>query len=444
MRNGVESFSIPSLITQIIKKMETKAVRLYGKKDLRLESFELPQIKDDEILAKVVSDSICMSSYKAATQGTDHKRVPNNVAEQPIIIGHEFAGEIVEVGAKWQHKFKPGQKYSIQPAIYYENGPVGILSAPGYSYPNIGGDATYVVIPKDVLEQDCLLAYEGPGFYPASLSEPLSCVIGAMHANYHTTPGSYIHQMEIVDGGKMAILAGVGPMGLAAINYAISREDRKPSLLVVTDIAQDRLDRAAEIFPVEKAKANGIELIYLNTGDVDDPVQKLKDVSGGTGYNDVFVFAPVAPVVEQGDAILAHDGCLNFFAGPSNTEFSAKLNFYNVHYAYTHIVGTSGGNNDDMVEALDIMSKGLDPAGLITHIGGLNAVAETTLNLPSIPGGKKLIYTHKNLPLTAISDFEELGKTDPFYAELAKRVAETKGLWNVDAEKYLLENAPEI
>ena len=424
--------------------MKTKAVRLYGKKDLRLEEFELPQIKDDEILAKVVSDSICMSSYKAATQGTDHKRVPDNVTEEPVIIGHEFAGEIVEVGAKWQDKFKPGQKYSIQPAIYYKDGPVGILSAPGYSYKYIGGDATYVIIPKDVLEQDCLLAYDGPGFYPASLSEPLSCVIGAMHANYHTTPGSYVHQMEIVEGGKMAILAGVGPMGLAAINYVISREDRKPSLLVVTDIAQDRLDRAAEIFPVEWAKEKGIELIYLNTGNVEDPVAALKEVSGGEGYNDVFVFAPVTPVVEQGDAILAHDGCLNFFAGPSNTEFSAKLNFYNVHYAYTHIVGTSGGNNDDMVEALNVMSKGLDPAGLITHVGGLNAVAETTLNLPNIPGGKKLIYTHKDLPLVAISDFAELGKTDPFYAELAKLVAETKGLWNVKAEEYLLANAPEI
>ncbi len=424
--------------------MKTKAVRLYGKKDLRLEEFELPQIKDDEILAKVVSDSICMSSYKAATQGTDHKRVPDNVTEEPVIIGHEFAGEIVEVGAKWQDKFKPGQKYSIQPAIYYEDGPVGILSAPGYSYKYIGGDATYVIIPKDVLEQDCLLAYDGPGFYPASLSEPLSCVIGAMHANYHTTPGSYVHQMEIVEDGKMAILAGVGPMGLAAINYVISREDRKPSLLVVTDIAQDRLDRAAEIFPVKWAKEEGIELIYLNTGNVEDPVAALKEVSGGEGYNDVFVFAPVTPVVEQGDAILAHDGCLNFFAGPSNTEFSAKLNFYNVHYAYTHIVGTSGGNNDDMVEALNVMSKGLDPAGLITHVGGLNAVAETTLNLPNIPGGKKLIYTHKDLPLVAISDFAELGKTNPFYAELAKLVAETKGLWNVKAEEYLLANAPEI
>jgi threonine dehydrogenase-like Zn-dependent dehydrogenase len=424
--------------------MKSKAIRLYGKDDLRLEEFELPQIKEDEILASVVSDSICMSSYKAAHQGTDHKRIPNNVAENPIIIGHEFSGEIVEVGAKWQYKFKPGQKYSIQPAIYYENGPVGVLSAPGYSYQYIGGDATYVIIPKDVLEQDCLLAYDGPGYYPASLAEPLSCVIGAMHANYHTKPGSYIHQMEIVQGGKMAILAGVGPMGLAAINYVVNRKDRKPSLLVVTDIAQDRLDRSAEIFPVSWAKENGIELIYLNTGNVENPVEKLKEVSGGTGYDDVFVFAPVTPVVEQGDAILAHDGCLNFFAGPSNPEFSAKLNFYNVHYAYTHIVGTSGGNNDDMVEALDCMSRGLDPAGLVTHIGGLNSVIETTLNLPHIPGGKKLIYTHKNLPLNAISDFEELGKSDPFYAELAILVAKTKGLWNVEAEEYLLKNAPEI
>ncbi len=424
--------------------MKTKAVRLYGKEDLRLEEFELPQIKEDEILAKVVSDSICMSSYKATKQGADHKRVPDNVNEKPVIIGHEFAGEIVEVGAKWQHKFRSGQKYSIQPAIYYEDGPLGVLSAPGYTYPHIGGDATYVIIPKDVLEQDCLLAYEGPGYYPASLAEPLSCVIGAMHANYHTKPGSYVHQMEITDGGKMAILAGVGPMGLAAINYVVNRKDRKPSLLVITDIDQERLDRAAEIFPVEWARENGIEMVYLNTGNIDNPVEKLKEVSGGNGYNDVFVFAPVAPVIVQADAILDYDGCLNFFAGPSNPDFSATLNFYNVHYSATHITGTSGGNNNDMIEALKCMSEGLDPAGLITHIGGLNSVIETTLNLPGIPGGKKLIYTHKKFPLTAISDFEEKGKTDPMYKELANLVSKTKGLWNIEAEKYLLENAPGI
>jgi threonine dehydrogenase-like Zn-dependent dehydrogenase len=139
--------------------MKTKAVRLYGKKDLRLEEFELPQIKDDEILAKVVTDSLCMSSYKAASQATDHKRVPDDVAENPIIIGHEFAGELVEVGAKWADKFQAGDKFSIQPALYYEDGPVGVLSAPGYSYQHIGGDATYVIIPNEVMVLITLFIY---------------------------------------------------------------------------------------------------------------------------------------------------------------------------------------------------------------------------------------------------------------------------------------------
>ena len=189
--------------------MKTKAVRLYGKEDLRLEEFELPAIKDDEILAKVVSDSICMSSYKSSHQGPEHKRVPDDVATNPTIIGHEFAGEIVEVGKKWQDQFKPGDKFSIQPALTYEGGPVGVLSAPGYSYKYIGGDATYVVIPAEVMTQGCLLPYKGEGFYPASLSEPLSCVVGAMHACYHTTPGSYVHSMEIKDGGDMCRIYGV-------------------------------------------------------------------------------------------------------------------------------------------------------------------------------------------------------------------------------------------
>lgn len=421
--------------------MKTRAVRLYGKKDLRLEEFDLPPIKEDEILAKVVTDSLCMSSYKASSQGTDHKRIPDDVAENPIIIGHEFAGELLEVGSKWAHKFKAGDKFSIQPALYYENGPVGILSAPGYSYKYIGGDATYVIIPNEVMEQNCLLKFTGEGYYPASLAEPLSCVIGAMHANYHTTPGSYKHKMEIVDGGKMAILAGVGPMGLAAINYVLHREDHKPSLLVVTDVDQARLDRAASIYTVEFAASRGIDLHYINTGAMEDPVKELKTLSGNSGYDDVFVFAPVRPVVEQGDAILAFDGCLNFFAGPSDPNFSATFNFYNVHYAYTHIVGTSGGNNDDMVEALDIMSKGLDPAGLITHIGGLNAVADATNNLPNIPGGKKLIYTHIDMPLTPISDFEKLGETNELFKELAVICSRHKGLWNVEAEAYLLANS---
>ncbi len=416
--------------------MKTKAVRLYGASDLRLEEFELPQIKNDEILVKVITDSICMSTYKAAILGSDHKRVPEDIAENPIIVGHEFAGEIVEVGEKWQHQFKAGDKFAIQPALNYK----GSMASPGYSYKYFGGNATYTIIPQEVMELGCLLPYDGEAFYDASLAEPMSCIIGAFHATYHTMPGKYQHEMEIVEGGKMALLAGCGPMGLGAIDYIIHR-DRRPSLLVVTDIDDDRIERAKSIFSIEDAKANGVELVFVNTKKQENANAYLMDLTEGTGYNDVFVYAPVKQLLEDADKILGRDGCLNFFAGPTDTEFKAEVNFYNVHYAATHLVGTSGGNTDDMRESLDMSAKKLiNPAVMVTHIGGLNAVGDTTLNLPKIPGGKKLIYTHLDMPLTAIDDFEEKGKTDPFFARLAEIVKTHKGLWSAAAEKYLLEN----
>ena len=108
-------------------------------------------------------------------------------------------------------------------------------------------------------------------------------------------------------------------------------------------------------------------------------------------------------------------------------------------------MGTSGGNTADMIEALGMIAKGtLKPAGMITHIGGLDAAAEATKNLPKIPGGKKLIYNHISLPLTAIDDFAEKGKTDPLFAELAKIVAGNGGLWCAEAEAYLLAHAKSI
>ncbi len=416
--------------------MKTNAVRLYDVNTLKLESFELPQIKDDEILVSVVSNSICMSTYKAVIQGTKHKRVPENIATNPTIMGHEFSGTIIEVGDKWKDQFTPGQKYAIQPALNYKGSPY----APGYSFEFFGGLTTYCVIPQEVMELGFLIPYDGEAFYDASLSEPMSCIIGGFHANYHTETGKYVHHMGIKEGGKMALLAGVGPMGLGAIDYALHC-DRRPSLLVVTDINNDRLDRARLLFPVEEAKKQGVELVFLNTAEETDAVAKMMELADGTGYDDVYVYAPVAPVLEDADKILGKDGCLNFFAGPSDTSFSAKVNFYNIHYTPTHIMGSTGGNDDDMRESLIMSSKGqINPAVMLTHVGGINAAIDTILNLPKIPGGKKIVYNTIDMPLTAIADFEELGKSDPLFKGLYDCVSKTNGLWNAEAEQYLLEH----
>ena len=182
--------------------MKTKAVRLYGKKDLRLEEFELPEIKENEILASVITDSICMSTWKLANQGADHKKAPNDLAENPIIIGHEFCGELLEVGGKWAHKYKKGERYVLQANLQLPDRP----DCPGYSYPYTGGDATYIVISEDVMNQDCLIPYKGDTYFEGSLIEPLSCVIGAFEANYHLKEGSYEHKMGIQPDGNLLIM----------------------------------------------------------------------------------------------------------------------------------------------------------------------------------------------------------------------------------------------
>ena len=414
--------------------MKTKGLRLYGVNDLRLEEFELPPIKDDEILVEMITDSVCMSTHKAASLGAAHKRVPDNVAENPVIVGHEYAGNIIEVGKKHQGRFQPGMKFTVQPAMNYK----GTLWSTGYSYPYCGGNMTYGILPMEMMECNCLLEYKGDAYYKASLAEPMSCIIGGAHANYHTRPGVYTHEMGIVPGGKVALLAGAGPMGLGMIAYLLNC-DRRPSLFVVTDIDDARLARAEALFPVAAAAEKGITLKYVNTGNADNPVGLLTELSGGTGDDDVFVFAPGRPVVEQGDAILGRDGCLNFFAGPTDSKFSALFNFYEVHYGSHHVVGTSGGNLDDMLECLQMTAEHkLNASMMITHVGGLNAARETILNLPKIPGGKKLIYNHIEMPLTAIADFAKAAKEDQRFGDLDDICKANNGLWCTEAERYVL------
>lgn len=416
--------------------MKSKAVRMYGTRDLRLEEFELPEIKEDEILVRVISDSICMSTYKLVEQGKKHKRAPQNIDTNPIIIGHEFAGIIEKVGAKWQDQFKPGQKFAQQPALNYK----GSLASPGYSYEYFGGACTYCIIPHEVMELGCLMNYDGDSFFEASLGEPMSCIIGGYHANYHTNKKNYDHAMGTKADGNILILGGCGPMGLGAVSYGLQFEN-KPKRIVVTEVNDAKIARAREVISEESAREKGVELIYVNTAAMKDAVDELMKISEGHGYDDVFVYVPVREVAEMGDKLLAFDGCMNFFAGPTDNQFKADINLYNAHYTSTHILGTTGGNNDDLIEANRLAAAGkIEPAVMVTHVGGIDSIIDATLNLPKIPGGKKLTYTQFDMPLTAITDFEELGKEDPLFAKLDEVCKKNRGLWCAEAEKILFEH----
>lgn len=418
--------------------MKTKAVRIYGVHDLRLEEFELPVMGEDEIQARIITDSLCMSTYKVQNQGAKHKKLPDDLADNPVIMGHEFCGVIEAVGEKWQHLYKPGDKFVAQPNL----GRADTFSL-GYSFPYVGGEATKVIIMNEAIEKGCLLPYKGESFFEGALVEPLSCIIAGFKANFHLRDrNDYDHTMGIREGGAMAILGGTGPMGSLAIDYAIHC-DRRPALLVVTGSTESKLERSKMLYTVEEAAKNGVELHYVLTPKGSNFVSEVKALSpNGKGFDDIFLMVAQEDVVTQAEQLLANDGCFNFFAGPADSKFSAVINFYNIHYNAAHYVGTSGSNTQDMKDAIEcIENKVVNLAKIATHIMGLNDVCESIMKLPELPGGKKIVYSQKNFPIT---DVAELNDADEFQKTLKEIISRHDGLWNAEAEDYFLNNCADI
>lgn len=410
--------------------MNSIGLRIHGKKDLRVEQFELPEIKDDEILATVVSDTMCMSSWKLAQEGEDHKKTPDNLDKNPALVGHEFSGKILKVGKKWADKYQAGDDYAIQPNLARDDTPF----VPGYSYPYIGGDATAIIIPNEVMALDCLVPFHGQAYYEGSLCEPLSCVIAAFEAQFHLIPHTYNHKMGIKANGNILMLGGTGPMGLLAIDYAL-HAGVKPKNLVVTDIDQSKLDRAKELYPSDEVN---VSFVNVNGLSVDEQKAKLKATVDGAGFDDIFCMISVPALVTMSGELLNPDGCLNQFAGPMHKDFTAQLNFYDVHYNFTHVAGTSGGNAQNEATAAQLIAeRKINVAKVITHVLGLNAAAETTLTQPEIGGGKKLVYSQKKF------DRIELAKVDP-ESGLGKVLAKHNGLWSPEAEQWIMTNMPDI
>ena len=196
--------------------------------------------------------------------------------------------------------------------------------------------------------------------------------------------------------------------------------------------------------PSGKAAEKGVQLHYVNTSGMEDPVTALLELSQG-GFDDVFVMVPVAALFTMAEKICREDGCINFFAGPPVHDLPGSLNLYRVHYDGIHVVGTAGSIPVDMTDVLELMEQHkINPGAMVSHILGMKAVEQTLYAMETPNGAKKVCYNELDIPLVAIADLEELGKTDPMYAELAAIVKKNGGIWCAEAEAYLLAHAPRL
>ena len=189
------------------------------------------EITDGEVLIKIISDSVCMSTYKTAKQGAKHIRVPDDIETNPVIVGHEFCGEIVKVGKRWENEYKVGEKIIIPPVLEYMG-----MSTIGYSFTDIGGASTYSIVYEHIIENGFLIKFNSDTFFKGSIIEPASCVLRGYKGSVHLKGDDYISGLK--QNGKVAHIIPVYERDVVP-EFFYEKHLSKPKL---TKAQKDRID----------------------------------------------------------------------------------------------------------------------------------------------------------------------------------------------------------
>ena len=415
-----------------------RAARIHGRDKVAVGEVVLPPIGDDELLLRVVSSSMCLSTYKALSLGEEHKRVPDDLAGTPVITGHEFAGVLEEVGPELADRFSVGQRVAILPTMGLPSG-----YSPGYSYPYFGGR-------RDVLHRPQGGRRQGlrPRLRRELLRERLA---GRAHVVHHRRVPRQLSHASRSSGSTRWASAAVGrwPCWAAAARWG-SAPSTTPCTVPTgpawwspsTSTPSGSSDCAASSRPRRRRSAG--RSWCSSTRPPVDARASLLELSDGQGYDDVVVFAAVKELAELGDGVLGRDGCLNFFAGPTDKVVRGEpqpLQRPLRGHARRRHLGRIPLGHGGVAEALCRRRHQPVPHGDPRRRAGGRAgrVDEPAVvhrrEDPDLPAHRHGAHRDRGLRSSR-------AKEDPRYAELAQICAANDHIWDQDAERHVLEASP--
>jgi L-iditol 2-dehydrogenase len=323
-----------------------KALRFYAPEDVRLEDVPEPVCGPEEIKLRVRNCSTCGTDVKILHNG--HQNLT-----PPRIIGHEIAGEVVEVGAEVAGGWEPGDRAQVIAAVpcgdCYEcrKGWMAVCqnqTSVGYQYD--GGFAEYMIVPREVLKVDGLNRIpDNVGYDEASAAEPFACAINAQ-------------ELLGIEEGDTVVVFGAGPIG--CMHIRIARGVHKAGKIYLVDVNAERLKMSAEAVQPDET-INGLDV---------DVVERVMELTGGRGA-DVVITATAANVAqEHAISMAARNGRISFFGGLPKTNPVINCDSNLVHYRQLHIHGANGSAPSHNKRALEYISTGQVPVkDLITaHI----------------------------------------------------------------------------
>lgn len=387
---------------------EMRAVVLdgVGFEHVSIRSVPTPRPGPNQLLARVDAAGICTSLIKLVEQGPRHKQIYDwDIHRWPLILGDEGAVTLVEVGAALKDRYRPGERYVIQPAVdhppinhpeRYRDGGRGIAKvAVGYTLP--GHLAEYVLVTEEVLSAGCLLPIPDQRFpfAQAAMAEPFSCVISAQDHHLHLKQEDPLGPRTVEKGlkaGGVSVIVGAGAMGRMHVDSALSY---KPRAVVVSDTVETRLEQVRALFAA-RAEGAGITLVTVNPGTAD--LSKVVDeLTGGAGADDVIVAVGSRQAIESAQALTGRGAVLNLFGGLKKGEDVIGLDAGIVHYKEINVTGSSGGAPWDVARTLQLMCSGaIDTGAHITRIGDLGHTVDFLRMIQAQAiDGKAVVYPHR-------------------------------------------------
>lgn len=308
-----------------------RAVVYRGDGKINFTDIPRPRPGPGEALLRVIACGICGTDLRILKSG--HHRIPTGT---PRVLGHELAGEIVEVGEGVDLTI--GTRVGVAPNIG-----CGTCIQCVSEWPNLcadydafgvsldGGFAEYMLITTEAIQQgnvvvvpDHVLPQE------TALAEPLSCCLNGQEA-------------VSVGVGDIVLIVGAGPIGVMHVMLARLSGAR---MILVSELTEARL---------KEAEIHGADVII--NPEKDDLLTAVRDLTHGHGVDVVIVAASSRKAQEQALELVASRGRINLFGGLQRGDSMVSLDANLIHYKQLVITGTTGSNVRQYRSAINLIAS---------------------------------------------------------------------------------------
>jgi L-sorbose 1-phosphate reductase len=320
---------------------------------------ETPQPGADELLVRHDAVGLCFSDTKVIKAGPTHPRLlGRDMTREPVVLGHEVALTVVQVGENLRGQYRPGDRFIVQADIYYKG--VGLA----YGYALQGGLSQYNVVGKEILEGDegvyLLPVQPDAGYAQAALTEPWACVVASYDVTYRAgwKPGG-------------AVLIVGGPAMLDAYEMGTPYAGGQPPARVVVMGGTEGL-----LEELRERAHDGYTVVELDepphSGPTSEALAEALEASGQEGFDDIVLLGADGDLYEAVEH-LGRPGCMFNLVGGQGFEKKALVDVGRLHYEHMTLVGS---NESDLSCAYVPIRTELVPNGTAAFVGAAGPMGQ--------------------------------------------------------------------